>query len=346
MAATGCRLRCSRRTPFLRKRETNFSKGLTDAGAQGFSAAGRLGCRPKQGPCRGGCSTSKVVRWQTSPSPSKTSTTPIRALFEHGVQAKLERCFLPALNARTAWGVGITRREWQRLMPPVKTNEKGEFSLSGLGRDQMATVTFAGEGVAAERLFILGKEMETGQLPHIRPGGAMDVYVGTRFTHAVGPAVPVSGVVTEFKSGKPIAGATVFVERLFGRDATMKGPGKLRLWTNHICTVTDEQGRYRLIGIPPGAAHVLNVIAPKSEPWLIASQEISLAANAATATVNVQMFRGIWLEGKVTDAATGEPISGRVDYLALQTNPNIPQKFGLHDAWEMGRFSIGEASNT
>ena len=311
----------------------------------GFFAGRTLRLPPEAGPVRG-----RLLDLEGRPRANVTVSVedidnPDSALLSQAFKQNSKDVFFQALNAHNAWGVGITRHEWQRLIPPVQTNEKGEFSLSGLGRDQMATVTFAGEGVAAERLFILGKEMETEHLPHIRPGGAMDVFVGTRFTHAVGPAVPVSGIVTEFKSGKPIAGATVFVERLFGRDATMKGPGKLRLGTNHMCTVTDDQGRYRLIGIPPGEAHVLNVIAPKSEPWLIARQEVSLDPSQSSARVNVQVFRGIWLEGRVTDAATGEPVPGHVDYLALQKNPNIPQKFGLQDDWQIHRFPTDQSGH-
>ncbi|MBI3864383.1 MAG: hypothetical protein HY290_21065 [Planctomycetia bacterium] len=246
-----------------------------------------------------------------------------------------------ALYSHTMPGGWITRHEWRKLMPPVKTNDKGEFSLTGLARDQMAVVTLLGERVAAERLFILGREMETKRLPHLSmyQNGAKDVFVGTRFTHAVGPAVPVDGLVTEFKSGKPISNATVYVERLFRREGR-NSAGQLRLHTSHIRATTDEQGRYRLLGVPPGERHVLNVIAPKSDPWLMASQEFSLEANQANLTLNVQVFRGIWIEGRVTDAATGEPISGHVDYLALRTNPNIPQRFGLEDAWELHRFPI------
>ncbi|MGH7139588.1 MAG: hypothetical protein ACREHD_27930, partial [Pirellulales bacterium] len=101
-----------------------------------------------------------------------------------------------------------------------------------------------------------------------------------------------------------------------------------------------DKGRYQLRGIPPGEGHVLNVIPPTSEPWLIASKTISLDPGQPAASVNVQVFRGIWIEGKVTDADTGEPIKGCVDYLALRKNPNIPQKFGLKDGWEMERFLI------
>lgn len=249
-----------------------------------------------------------------------------------------------AINNRSAIGVWISRREWRAMMPAVKTNGNGEFILRGLGRDQMATVTLSAERVAAQQFYILGREMETQRLPHIfaYPNGAKDVYVGTRFTHAVGPAVPIHGVVTEFQSGKPIANATVFVERLFRREGR-NTLVQLNLNTRHIRAVTDEQGRYQLTGVPPGEKHVLNVTPPKSEPWLMAQQEISIDPNQSDATINLKVFRGIWVEGQVTDASTGDPVKGQVDYLALQKNPNIPQKFGLEDDWEMGRFPFDES---
>ncbi len=269
----------------------------------------------------------------------------ITALLE-AFETSSSDLYYRSINNRTALGVWITRSEWRALMPPVKTNENGEFSLHGLGCDQMATVTLLADRVAAEQFYILGREMEAKRLPHIfaYPNGPKDVYVGTRFTHAVGPAVPVSGVVTEFKSGKPIANATVFVERLFQREGR-NSLVQLRVHTRHIRAVTDEQGRYQLVGVPPGEGHVLNVTPPKSEPWLIARQEFSVDSNQASAAVNVQVFRGIWIDGRVTDAATSEPVKGWVDYLALRKNPNIPQKFGLNDWWEIGRFPIDESGH-
>jgi beta-lactamase regulating signal transducer with metallopeptidase domain len=264
---------------------------------------------------------------------------PDLALLHEGFEETSRDTVNKALYAHTLPQGWPDRSHWQALVPPVKTDDRGEFSLSGLGRDQVATVTLSGDRVEAERFFIVGTEMETKRLPHISmyPKGAQDSFVGINFALPVGPAIPVSGVVTEFKTGKPIAGATVRVERLFSREG-LDTLVQLRLSTGHIRTVTDEQGRYRLDGIPPGEQHVLNAIPPTSEPRLIASQRFSLDPGQPSATVNMQVFRGIWIEGKVTDGDTGEPIKGCVDYLALKTNKNIPQEFGLEDGWESERF--------
>lgn len=267
-----------------------------------------------------------------------------RALLREGFAKASRNTVDKALRSAAFGASSLDRRDWQTLIPPVKTDDNGEFSLSGLGRDQVATVTLRAERVEAERFFIVGAEMETKLVPHLSmyPHGAKDTFVGVTFSHAVGPAIPVSGVVTEFKTGKPIANAAVFVERLFNQESPNSSSSQLRLQTYHIRYLTDEQGRYELTGIPPGKGHVLNVVAPTSEPWLIASQTISLDPGQPTASVNVQVFRGIWIEGRVTDADTGEGIKGCVDYLALQSNRNIPQEFGLQDGWQGERFPIAE----
>ena len=240
----------------------------------------------------------------------------------------------------------LTDRDWAKLFPPARTDENGEFSISGLGRDQMASVIISGERLDAERIYILAKDMELQRLPHMAsyPQGYHDAFAGLNFTHAVGPAVPVSGTVTEYQSGKPIANATVFVERLFRKEG-MNSEVRLRLRTRHIHTVTDNQGRYTLVGIPPGHGHVLNVTAPQSEPWLMAQQEISVEPDQRQATVNIQVFRGIWIEGQVTDQNTGKPVNGTVDYLAAQKNSNIPQTFGLQDAGKQGSFSTDKSGH-
>jgi len=241
-------------------------------------------------------------------------------------------------------GGELCREDWQVLIPPVTTNENGEFTLPGLGRDQMATVTLLGERVAADRFFIVGTEMPTASLPHLSddPSESQDVYTGLDFTYAVNPGIPLNGVVTEFQSGKPIAKAKVYVYSLFGSGGTQGSPRRRRD-TQHIRVETDEQGRFQLLGIPPGNQHLLKVDPPKSEPWLIASHEVSIDPIQRSATTNIQVFRGIWIEGRLTDETTGESIFGDMDYLALQKNPNTPKHFGLRDSHQYNRFQTDQS---
>ena len=40
-------------------------------------------------------------------------------------------------------------------------------------------------------------------------------------------------------------------------------------------------------------------------------------------TVDVELRRGVWIEGKITDKTTGQPVRGAVEYFALSGNPNL-----------------------
>ena len=113
-----------------------------------------------------------------------------------------------ALSA-TAVGVGgLARSELERLIPSVTTDENGEFELNGIGDDQLVTLVFHNDRVEARPLNVLGREMKAVSLPHINsyPSGAKDVFVGREFTFPIGPSVPVEGGVTDYDTGKPVAG--------------------------------------------------------------------------------------------------------------------------------------------
>ena len=37
----------------------------------------------------------------------------------------------------------------------------------------------------------------------------------------------------------------------------------------------------------------------------------------------MELRRGVWIEGKLTDKVTGKPLKGYVEYFALHSNPNL-----------------------
>ncbi len=234
---------------------------------------------------------------------------------------------------------GLARSELQKLIPPVTTDENGEFELRGIGDNQLVTLVFDADRVEARPVYVLGREMETVSLPHSATnlGGAKDVFVGRDFTYAVGPSVPVEGVVTDHDTGESVANVLVYVDRLFQQ----KGPerGQERLDTTHMRAVTDGQGRFRITGMPPGEGHVLEAMPRKSEPYLMTSQDVSLSLEDGDAKrIEFQVKRGIWIEGRVTDMQSGEPLSATVGYLALKKNPHALEKSGLDWDWITQRY--------
>ncbi len=241
----------------------------------------------------------------------------------------------------TRFGVwGIARSDLQRLIPPVTTDENGEFELRGIGDDQLATLIFNSDRVEARPVYVLGREMETVSLPSddSRPAGAKDVFMGRDFTYAVGPSVPVEGVVKDYDTGDPVANVLVSVERLF-REGSVNQE-QLRLDTRHMRAVTDRQGRFRITGMPPGEGHVLEAVPPMSEPYLMTSQDVSPSLEDGDAKrIEIQVKRGIWIEGRLTDKQSGEPRFATVDYMPLKKNPHALIKLGPDSGWLQQRYA-------
>ncbi len=224
-------------------------------------------------------------------------------------------------DAMSSTGVagGLARSELQKLFPPIKTDENGEFQIRGIGDDQLATLVFQDERIEARPVHVVGREMETVSLPYRdqKPDETKDLFVGRDFNYFAAPSIPVEGTVTDYDTGKPIAGVLVSVERLFRREYA-----KLRLDTHHMRAVTDQQGRFRIIGMPPGDGHIIEAVPPKSEPYLPAPQEVSLSLeDGKTKRIEIQVKRGVWIEGRITDKQSGEPRSAAVDYMAMSENP-------------------------
>ena len=72
-------------------------------------------------------------------------------------------------------------------------------------------------------------------------------------------------------------------------------------------TTTDADGRFRLTGMPGGKGTKLVVFPAEDQPYFI--QAVEDPAAPGDASVEVALTRGIWIEGKVTEQATGQPVA-------------------------------------
>jgi RNA polymerase sigma factor (sigma-70 family) len=234
------------------------------------------------------------------------------------------------------------RRFTIALCPQVTTDAEGRFRLTGAGRNRLVTVRIDGPTIASQELHIL-----------TRPGEAFDVkdvearhesltvtYYGANFKHVAAPTQPIVGIVRDRDTKRALAGATIKSYKLAHNPV---------YGTDFVETKTDVKGRYRLTGMPKGDGNMVVLVPPENEPYLAREAQVPSPPGLGAAILDFEMKPGIWIEGQLTDKATGKPVVGQVEYFALATNPHLKDQPGFDGAnrrlitpyaGEDGRFRV------
>jgi hypothetical protein len=89
-----------------------------------------------------------------------------------------------------------------------------------------------------------------------------------------------------------------------------------------VRTIADNEGRYRLLGMPQGGGHQIRVSPPEGQPYLKELVRVPDGPGLEPVTVDVHLTGGVWITGRVTDKATGRPVPSWVWYAVSRDNPN------------------------
>jgi protocatechuate 3,4-dioxygenase beta subunit len=212
------------------------------------------------------------------------------------------------------------------LCPEATTDAEGRFRLTGIGRNRLVRAQLHGPTIASWYMHILtrpGKAIlvvEHEGHPEYREPSTVTTYYGSSFRHVAAPTKPIVGVVRDKDTKKPLAGVTVQSYKL--ANSPYHGEDIVR-------TTTDAQGRYRLTGLPKGDSNKIMIVPPDDLPYIAIHTGVPDSPGLDPVTVDVEMNRGVWIEGKLTDKVTGKPIPGGVEYFSLYSNPNLREYPGL-----------------
>jgi RNA polymerase sigma factor (sigma-70 family) len=230
--------------------------------------------------------------------------------------------WLEAATGKKGYALGLEQQFLSRftVSPPLEstTDAEGRFRLFGIGRERLVVVQLDGPAIASQHLHILTRPGETLNVSD-EPGQTVSYY-RAGFRHVAGPIRPIVGVVRDKDTKKPVAGVTIRSDKLPG--SPFRGDDRLQ-------TKSDAEGRYRLTGMPKvddlaglGLGMIM-AIPGTDQPYILAAKEVPHGSGLDPVTVDVELKRGVWIEGKVTDKATGKPLQVGVKYFALSTNPNL-----------------------
>jgi RNA polymerase sigma factor (sigma-70 family) len=234
--------------------------------------------------------------------------------------------WLAAAESKKGLSDGLERQHFKRstraVSPQVTTDAEGRFRLTGIGRNRLVIASVEGPTIASQYLRILTRPGETIQVlktlrqPEYGQPRLVRTYYGAVFRHVAEPTKPIVGVVRDKDTQKPLVGVTI---QGYNMDI--------------VRTTTDIQGRYRLVGMPKGEGNRIVVVPPRDLPYVAVHTEVHDSPGLSPVTVDFQLQRGVWIEGKITDKVTGKPLPGNVEYWAnFSANPNLRDYEGFDGA--------------
>jgi RNA polymerase sigma factor (sigma-70 family) len=284
--------------------------------------------------------TGRVIDLEGKPVPGVTlSVQQIHAALEDDLGP-----FLEAAKDKKATIYPLQNQYLRRYTiapaPQVTTDAEGRFRLTGIGRDRLVDAQLDGPTICSVPVRILtrpGKAFEVTDdpgNPEINHPRTVATYYGSDFRIAVAPCRPVVGVVRDKDTGKPLAGVIV---RSYAR---LIAGGSQRI-IDLVSTTTDARGRYRLTGLPGGPGYKIAAVPTGDEPYVVQSLLVPGDFGPGPATVDFELRRGVWIEGKMTDKETGQPLRGAAEYFSLFENPSRHDYPGYDGTMIMERIWTG-----
>jgi beta-lactamase regulating signal transducer with metallopeptidase domain len=257
-----------------------------------------------------------------------------RLLDPSGKPATRVRVALRGIHAMESQGMRIGSTASEEAIPPYwpgsrQTDADGRFTLEGIPQGSYATLEFWPADHAVDEITVSARTdgaVSTGlrsfDIPPVSPN----------FTHALEPARPVQGRVTDRRTGKPLAGILISVTPRRRRGGTP------------FSTRTDADGRYRVSG-HQAEKFWINVYPSADSGYLAASDRIEVwPAGARFAERNIALNLGRLVHGQVIDADTKVPVArAGVVYQPVRGNPHNTGGYDLRNTVltdDNGRFGI------
>ncbi len=197
------------------------------------------------------------------------------------------------------------------------TNADGRFQIEGVVPEKMfAGLQFRHPDFADDELIVSTGLPVVHQMRefHVKP-------VDARFTHALEPARPVTGFVTDKETGRPLAG--VLVEMIPSRMTPHLG-GEMR-----VSVKTDASGRYRAAGRAGDNFWVTACPDPASGYLPLQMQNNKWPVGAKVLNVDLALPKGRIVRGRVVDGKQGTPVAGAS--VIYQPGPNSSLDRGDYD---------------
>jgi RNA polymerase sigma factor (sigma-70 family) len=210
----------------------------------------------------------------------------------------------------------LEQNRWGGLPEKVTTGKDGRFTLTGLGRDRVASLLVSGPAIETKIVTVSTRSAESAKADLL-----------------AGPTKVIEGTVRARDTGKLLAGVWVY-----GNEMHYCNAHQVRA----VRACTDKDGRYRLVGLPKARSYELTVYPADDDPYLSARRGVEDAtADRTPLRCDWQLRCGVPVCLRLVDQETGQPVHGGMQYEVGLSNPLYPEAVfgpGVFPSREFMRF--------
>lgn len=204
---------------------------------------------------------------------------------------------------------------------PVETDSQGWFGFDHLlAANDVAVLRIRRTGIADRVIHVMARDMQPVYGPQATRFTMRGAYYGQTFDFVTEPSVPVFGIVRDIETGEPLGDVPVAVSGIYG--TTMNHAG-------FIATRTDEQGRYRIEGLPIAPKGTRRYdgnelsVRPGNLPYIESDHfQVPVGDGVNPIEFNVELRRAVMVRGRLTEKETGKPVVAEIYYAPFETNEN------------------------
>ena len=221
------------------------------------------------------------------------------------------------------------------------TGPDGRFRLAGIGRDRIAEMLISGPTIATAQLYVLNRDGPAirDRRPRCDDARAIrTIYHARRFEYAAAPTRPIEGVIRDKDTGRPIAGLMLQRHGLRRAQPASRPRASRRRPTPRATIASPACPRRPPIGCSSSRAR-----ACPTQGDLPGAGRL---ARAGAGAFDIALKRGVLVRGRVTDKATGRPVSGYVNAYTFADNPHVGEFPGYRASYESYAYSSRTTAGT
>ena len=232
------------------------------------------------------------------------------------------------LDAVRSAQTAITARQYlNHLETPATalkatTDQQGRFRFESIGAERIAHLLLEGPTIASAFFTVVTRPIESfpAHDPASFAGQGTETIYGADFTFSGAPGRPIEGIVRDARTKQGLAAVVV-------RSA--RSLRTIHAAEQKLEAATNEQGRFRLVGLskartsPRVTRDLLTLIPNDEQPYFMRNIPIPDPPGLEPVLMEIDLHRGIWITGKVSDKKTGNPING----VPLHFLPFLENKF-------------------